>query len=382
MRYDLKNSSQYLILLFLLVIFSCNTDKVQDNDTISYSVQPDKASQQSLPSLVKDVKYVKLHLPDEEYLQEIKKVLVKDSSFYLFESSHTGKDPKIYSFDHSGSFNYVIDKPGRGPGEFEYVHDFDITGEFIVLSTQTELKFYDRRSGQYVRSIDKPDLNIQNFAMLDGNTLVATPANRTRHNRSKNQLKIYDLKRKEKIFEGIPFKNHTLSAGISYRHFFNLGDSTSVIPKYEQTVYRVLKENNQYSLKPAYRLDFGKYWINKELLAESYNNRGSFFDSVGDYVYMVDIFETSEIIYTHYNLQGNNQTFIYDKKSEETLNIAGFTDNNIGWTGKPETVHENWIINLVTPFEIENGIQPNEQLKEFPDNSVEKGYPFLIFAQF
>jgi len=45
---------------------------------------------------------------------------------------------------------------------------------------------------------------------------------------------------------------------------------------------------------------------------------------------MVDIFETGEIIYTHYNLQGNDQTFIYDKKSEETLNIAGFTDNNIG----------------------------------------------------
>lgn len=389
LQYYLKNTLQYLSLLCFLGILGCNsgsqdssTTTVQPENTVSYSVQPDKATQQSLPALVKDMKYIQLQLPNKMYLREVRKVLFDNSSIFLFETSVTGDNPKIYSFDHSGRFDFLIEKPGRGPGEFETVYDFDVTEEFIVLSTPTELKFYDKNSSQYIRSIDKPASNMQMIRMLNEYT-VATDAGRYRSNRSRNQVKIYDLNKGNIISEDVSFNNHALKLGHSYRYFFNLNDTTSIIPMYDQTVFRIIPESNQYSLKPIYRLDFGQYWINDELLADSYDNRGRFFNSSDDYVHTVDVFETEDIIYTYYHLENNDYSFIYDKKSGETLNISDYTENNIGWIGKPEAVYENWIVNLVSPFEIEEAnIQSNEALKEILDNSHDKGHPFLIFAQF
>ncbi len=380
---------QSLIFLFLAGIMLGNSNTQISNtatevDNIpSYFVNPDGATQQSLPPLIEDVKYVQLQFPEEMYLREIRKVIFKKSSFYLFESSPTGDHPKIFSFDHSGHLNYVIDKPGRGPGEFETVYDFAITETSIVLSTRTKLMFYDKESGKFIKSLDRPKESfVQIIAMLDDKTLVSS-ANRTIHNRSKNLVKIYDIKREEYVFEAIPFQQHALKVGHTYRYFFSVEDTLSVIPMYEQTVYRVKQEHSDYSLRPAYKFDFGEYWIADNLLANSYNNRDEFFSSSSDYVHTVDVFETKNVIYAHYNLQGRDYTFLFDKELRESSDITSFTDDNIGWIGKPEAVHEDWIINLVTPFEIEDAdIQPNEKLSEILSNMNDKGQPFFIFARF
>lgn len=73
--------------------------------------------------------------------------------------------------------------------------------------------------------------------------------------------------------------------GHTYRYIYTYNDTVSVVPMYDRGVYRVFEEGDEYSVMQAYKFDFGKYWIDEEILANSYDDRLSFFESQQEYVH-------------------------------------------------------------------------------------------------
>lgn len=381
--------SRQLITLFvcLILIFfwACDDNTYEspqlDPPTILI-VDPDKADNQSLSDIVHDVEYIQLQLPSNEYIAEIKKAIFERSSIVILDSSPGGGTHKVFCFDQSGKFNFVIDKQGKGPGEYELIYDIDITDQLIVLSTPQKIMYYSLNTGEYMKSYKKPKyFDIQILGMLK-ESIVISDEGRYKQNKSKRQIKIIDLEKGESILDAVPFTDHAMKIGHTQRYIYRFNDTVSVVPMHDQTVYRVIEEGNKYSIKPAYKLDFGKYWIDEKILANSYNDSETFFNSQQKYVHTIDVFENEHLIYVFYRLQLKDYIYIYDKRSGKYLNISGFSSNNTGWTGLPVGTKGKSIVGAIAPWQIESQIVPNDKLKSILEQTEDEGHPILVKAQF
>lgn len=349
----------------------------------AYSVRPDQAAEYPISDWLREVRYVALDLPGELILREVRQIHVDESSIYIRDEGLGGGHSRFFSFDRDGQFNYMIDEPGRGPGEYDRVYDFAVTESHLIISTNINFLFFDKQSGEFIRSEELPrNFSVQIFEMLDEQTLVSE-AGRTLHNRSRNLVQIYDFEQQELLHQAVPFQNHALKGGHTYRYLFKTGDTLSVIPMYEPVVYRVTGDEGDYSVKPAYSFDFGDFWIDEEFLAGSYDNRDRFFRDQGMYVHTLDIFETEQVIYVHYRLEGRDYIYFHDLQSGRSADISSFTDNRMGWHGTPFTTDGDWIVNLVTPFDVEeSGEEPVEELRRILEQIDDEGDPILVFGKF
>lgn len=341
----------FVITLLGLFVVMCDSQEVINDlpvssNHIKISVDPLDAKEVDIKSLVKDYSYLKLEIPDSLYFNNIGKILFDDDNIYMLDNSDF--QDQILSFDLEGNFNFHINKPGRGPGEFEFIYNFDITGNTVLLSTNTGLKFYDKETGAYVRTIpNSRKILIQNFKLLDSSFLVVE-IGRYMSNISKKQVKVLDMENDEIIFESVSFKSHALKGFHSYRHLYNFSDSLSVIPMYDQTIYRIFKDSSGVNIKPAYEINFGEYWVSDDFLAASYKDRGTFFSDIGDYISIFEAFETDKKMYIYYKYSGENYAFIYDKKDKVSKNIKLISNNELGWFGTPVATYENSIVNTIT----------------------------------
>ncbi|MEQ9220506.1 MAG: 6-bladed beta-propeller [Cyclobacteriaceae bacterium] len=375
-------------LAYLILIISGCRDKFYssaDSQSIHvaevaniYQVDPGGVTGVSLKDMVSEVDYTLLKLPSEMFFRETLKVIFHDNHFYFLDRAVGSPDASIFCFDLTGTFRYVIDEVGRGPGEYARIMDFDVTDEYVIIYAEKGFLFYDVISGEFVKSMDKTKVSSTSFAVIDENAILMD-AGRYVHNKSKNQLKVYDIDSKDVIYEDFPFNNSSLKLSHIYRYIFTAKDTVSALPMFSQIVYRAYKKDRNYLIKPAYELDFGDFWIPNQILANSYKNRDKFFDSYQDFVSTAEVFETNEIIYAHYQLNGEYLTFIHDRRSERSLNINSFKENSIGWLGKPFATQGDWIINLVAPFQIEDAdITPNDGLKEVLSLASDEGQPILV----
>ncbi|XOV92144.1 MAG: 6-bladed beta-propeller [Bacteroidota bacterium] len=379
-----------LTFALIALIFGCK-DKFYDSQSthltevgISYKVDPGNATEANLSDLVAEVEYTRLKLPPEIFFSQTLKVIHHNDHFYFLDQLPRSTEAKIFCFDQSGNFKYVIDEMGHGPGEYTGIQDFDVTDEYVIIyaAQNGDFLFYNNESGQFVKSMDRANLSSSSFSVLDGNTILME-AGRFEHNKPKTQLKVYDMEAKDVIYEDVPFNNPSLKMSHIYRYTFTARDTVSTLPMYSQIVYRAYKQDGSYLIKPAYELDFGDYWIPNHILANSYKNRNQFFDSYKDFVNTAEVFETDHIIYAYYQLHGENHTFIHDRRTDKSLDVTSFNDNSIGWLGKPLATQGDWVVNLVAPFEIEDaGIKPNGQLKEILDQTTDEGQPILVKVKF
>ena len=369
-----------LISLVIYLGFSVSNVYAQD---FTIDVDPGKVKTHDIDELISSVKYLRLKMPEDQYIAGIRKILIKDNIF-LLDVSRSGVC-KVFCFDQDGNYKYVLYKQGVGPGEYEHIQDISITEMHLILSVSHKgLMFYDIANGSYLKTESTPDETSSQLITTPNDNIVITPAGRYQRNLSKKQLKIYNISKKKIVFEGIPFKDAALKLGHSQRPIFYYNDKISYLPMYGQTVYRINSNADTYSIKKAYSFDFGKYWIPEEILKESYNDREMFFgDKPRKFVNTVEVFETSRIIYLSYSYKGILQRTIYDKKSKKKLSISEFTNNSVGWIGKPVTTYNDYIINIVSPIEIKtSGINPSPALKKVIDETDEEGRPILVFMKF
>lgn len=377
---------KYLMVSWLLLfILQCNREATHNleasSDYVEILIHPADTKETDLRLLVKNHFYLKLEIPDSLYFSRILKNLFDEDNIYLLDRSRF--QDQILSFDLEGNFKYHINKPGRGPGEFTHIYDFDIRENELLILTNTGLKIFNKNTGAYIRNIQNAETNrFMNLKMLNENLLI-TESGRYRGNTSKNQVKVYDLEVEEFTKEFVPFENHALKGFHSNRYLYYFGDSLSVVPMYDQTIYRVFRDSSGINIKAAYEIDFGEYWVPNDFLAASYKEREIFFDEVGNYISTFEVFETDNKMYIHYKHSDENYAFIYDKKDKLSENIKLTSSNELGWFGAPIATYKNSIVNTITIQKVADYLPKGnkEDFQQFFSPPNEQNTLVLLFVE-
>ena len=122
----------------------CGNKEVNADLTISF---PPSVNTPIL-EYIDTVKYLKLEDKDEALLAYVNKMVCREDKIYLGDFSNH----KIVVYDTIGRFQYVIDRQGRGSGEYLQIKSFAVDDSCLyVLDTFLPgLHVFDNRTGAYV----------------------------------------------------------------------------------------------------------------------------------------------------------------------------------------------------------------------------------------
>jgi hypothetical protein len=127
------------IPLILLMIFFCscgrnnqsekeNSDSVLEIDLLS---EPE-STVTKLSEIAENVEYIPLETTDSSLIGGVVgKIITTDNSIYI-ENINV-----ILCFNIDGKFLFKLDKQGRGPEEYTYISDFDVSSENKILTILT-----------------------------------------------------------------------------------------------------------------------------------------------------------------------------------------------------------------------------------------------------
>lgn len=122
------------IILFVLICSFASCQQAADQSFAEYFVNVDSLATE-LPS-VKDVLYVPLETTETSLIQNINKIVVRDSVIYIFDNL----SKKVFLFSEKGRFLRSIDKIGQGPGEYTYPSDMDVDKEGNIYLSDFQSK--------------------------------------------------------------------------------------------------------------------------------------------------------------------------------------------------------------------------------------------------
>lgn len=83
----------------------------------------------NLSDLALDIEYIPLQTTKKSLIKFIQKVVIREDRIYIQDNVI-----EIMCFDKQGKFIYKLDKTGRGPGEYNYLVDFDISSDSKMLA--------------------------------------------------------------------------------------------------------------------------------------------------------------------------------------------------------------------------------------------------------
>ncbi|MEX2602197.1 MAG: 6-bladed beta-propeller [Balneolaceae bacterium] len=171
--------------MLLICTVACSGNEYNSNlseNIQTYRIDPGHAAGASLDEVITDIEFIALKLPDSLHLSVASKVVFRDSLFYILDRTPTGSESKIFAFDLNGDFRFVIDRPGEGPGEYDYIYDLALAGEMIALATSAHLLIYSFDGELIQRHVitgeggDLPGF-ITSFDLLDDGAILFTDTN-------------------------------------------------------------------------------------------------------------------------------------------------------------------------------------------------------------
>lgn len=384
---------RYVLLLILtaIIICSCGRKSLSPDDVIDLFDSP-RSEIKNLSEIATNVEYIPLQTTENSLISFINDIKTFGDKIYVFNSS------QVLCFDQSGTYLYNLDNQGRGPEEYTYIYDWDISPEnkILIILIRGKALFYDETKDGFVYSKalnfkDQPsniDLSpdqehiLCSFGStsgdepfryvilnLDGDTLKTIS---NHYNYIKNSNLTFIAK-----WENISFNsNNTL-------HFkYCLSD----------TVFTLDQSNN---ILPYIRFDSH----GKQATTETFANFSM--DTFFKYPYVGSIFETSRYLFYMYHNDKTLYLIILDKITHEKKNIFIAMDGD-----QPEYINDDiiggvdfepkfcvddilysWVDALtlkdyVTSEKFKNSIVKNpekkEDIKKLADSLDESGNPVLI----
>lgn len=133
----------WLLTILLILICSCgrkdnrvieNTNSIRVIDLLSEPV----SEISNLSDMASDVEYIPLQTTRNSLIESIGKIIKCENKIYI------KNELEIMCFDKEGRFSHKLDKGGRGPEEYTYLFDFDISSDnktLLILSNGKILEF-------------------------------------------------------------------------------------------------------------------------------------------------------------------------------------------------------------------------------------------------
>jgi hypothetical protein len=115
-----------LLIIIIIILCSCkrkDTSSIKEIDLLS----PPESEIINLSEIATDVNYVPLQTNESSLIRYIINFKTVNGKFYI----NTQKE--LICFNNNGYFLYKLDQEGRGPGEYQFIGDFDISYNDEIL---------------------------------------------------------------------------------------------------------------------------------------------------------------------------------------------------------------------------------------------------------
>lgn len=220
---------------------------------------------------------IALESSPEAIFGTIEKLIVSDSLIFIKDNRYS---KAIFVFDMTGHFQFKISNVGAGPGEYEDIFDFDVSGEDIYVNDSgRKILQYSKIDGRF-----KTEYQFDSWAGWDIAITSDTPTrilfNRMfgRDGRIEKELGrclIFSTSTQNDRYECL-YDYHPIFEEESYRPsivFARNDEEVFFSPAY---TYQLYKYSNQRA-KPFIYLDFGEDGFDNEQLTSIYKSNPSAF---------------------------------------------------------------------------------------------------------
>ncbi len=377
------------ILLLAIGLFSCSNEIEMvelPEDLTVYQVDHNLVASVNLDDIIEDYSFIGLNLPDNLQFAGIQKVAIHNDVIYILDMIPGGERARILAFDIDGEFLYLINRPGRGPGEYEYVYDFTLTDDYLIMSTSNRIIFNHIEDGSHSHSItNRFDDNWVQWIYFFDNETGVTDAGRGRANQSMHHIHFFETENQTVFQEEVPFPSHAVMMGHSYHNLFKTPNGLHARPVNSRIVYSINQvDNREFDVSKAYAFDFGDLFVTENFLRTSFRNMNEIFTERIDkeFVHHFDVFETETNLFMSYLYQDQRFVYLHDFMSDKHLNIEHIESNTLGISLNPSTTWNNYIVSLVYPWTFGNTEEIHPDLAELLEKSNDEGHPTLVLARF
>ena len=136
-----------ILFTFLLVIlFSCGrkgTGEKESNPVLEIDLLSEPDSRiLKLSDFASDVGYIPFLTTGSSLMGNVRRKIVNRGNRIYLDNIEGLSNPGIYCFDTDGKFLFKLQNSGRGPGEYTFVTDFDVSSDnkFLTLISSTDHK--------------------------------------------------------------------------------------------------------------------------------------------------------------------------------------------------------------------------------------------------
>lgn len=155
-----------VLLSYLLV--SCG----RDLPSLNYAAVLDFRTTDTLfmNDRVERIEFLPLEMADDAVFSDADKVVFRNGLIYIMDARYR----RIIAYDIStGDVDFVINRQGRGPGEYLEIRSFAVYGEniYTVDNYNGRVNIYDSRDGTFRKFLDAPFF-VSNIEVLDNGDII------------------------------------------------------------------------------------------------------------------------------------------------------------------------------------------------------------------
>lgn len=239
-----------------------------------------------IPKYVKEITFLPLDSGDGTLFGSVDKVAFCNDLIYVADYSAK----KIVVYDMDGAIRFVLDRQGRGPGEYLEIKSFSVDSDnlYILDNFGRKLFVYNSLTGEYKTSKEMPIVAWDVEALSNGDLIFAfvTAGGKVSKKQPPYRLFVTDnnLNIKSQMLE---YSENRDSDVLGYSHFFSVYGDRILFCSYSNDAYYVIDRNNGEIIETV-GIDFENPASRKDKrdvsLVNNYTHLGSVPIACGEYL--------------------------------------------------------------------------------------------------
>lgn len=313
----------HLILIFVIFLYGCNNlDKTKSNiEIIDLYNGVEDSDSINLSSLCSSIEYISLETNNQTLISWPEKVDICGNDIYIMDR----RTHSFLRFDNNGKFLNRIEKSGKNQGEFIEI------GGFSICEPSHEVFLYSRVSGGEILKFSKEGHYITTVARNTGLHIELL-----HHNEFVNYYPQNQLSRSEyfsiRVFDSIgnvtkrlhpnnkPRNQISQKITVLNSQMYIFQDSISFWEGQNDTIFRIGRD---YTVKPRFLINYGKYKIPNSLL----NDVDLFKLNISKYAHLFKFLECKNLIFFNIGINHKMKYVLYNKSTKVAINVFEKTIN-------------------------------------------------------
>ena len=249
-----KKLNFIFILLTGLALGGCKASDEAQQPGFAETIEVTYIEKAKLSDLIKpDYRYLPLQTGSDQLIGAINRLIIRDSSIYIFDASLAKKG---YRFDSQGRLMFSFGETGSGPGEYTLPMDMAVTDNEIAVADNNFSVLFFNKKGKFIKEITIDYWIYEFIPFADQQFLVYTPTDYSPNGLEETfVLRIMSADCSRSIKGFFPYEEGLDDYNLSGQMTFYNGLYSYAQPLLGE-VYAIDREMN---LMPRYQFDFGDH---------------------------------------------------------------------------------------------------------------------------